>query len=288
MMGVLFVVFVVAAANPGCLNDRLGSTYRIGFSYPNKRGHLLDRVLIFTLANSIFLLPLLGIAFFRKSSVYVKCFVVLLLLFALDTFLVFLPKLSLLEPLNWNWQGKILEALWPILLFSFYRRFTLKELGLSVAGLDRKTLLIALGAANLAWLPNIYALATGDRVPEEYLNTESILYQLTMPGLAEEIVFRGAFMTIIDRYTGTEWKFLGANVGYGWLITSFLFFGVHLFSVSAAGDLHISDNIGSLSTILFSGLVLGWIRNRTGSIWPCVLAHNVQNSIMFLGSAMLL
>ena len=31
-----------AAANPGCLNDRLGSTYRTGFSCPKKRGHLLD------------------------------------------------------------------------------------------------------------------------------------------------------------------------------------------------------------------------------------------------------
>ena len=30
----------IAAADPGCLNDRLRSTYRIGFCCPNKRGRL--------------------------------------------------------------------------------------------------------------------------------------------------------------------------------------------------------------------------------------------------------
>ncbi len=34
-------IFFSAVANPGCLNDGLESTYRIGFSCPNKRGHLL-------------------------------------------------------------------------------------------------------------------------------------------------------------------------------------------------------------------------------------------------------
>ena len=34
----------IAAADPGCLNDRLRSTYRIGFCCPNKRGHLYPHI----------------------------------------------------------------------------------------------------------------------------------------------------------------------------------------------------------------------------------------------------
>jgi len=35
--GLLFLV----AAHPGCLNDRLGSNYRIGLSCPKKQDYLL-------------------------------------------------------------------------------------------------------------------------------------------------------------------------------------------------------------------------------------------------------
>lgn len=216
---------------------------------------------------------------------YVWCFGLIFLLFAVDTALVFAPTISFLQSLHWNWQGKFLETLWPLLLFGFHRQLTLAEIGIHRT-YNERSLWVALLAASFAWLPNIYALASGDRVPERFLDAESILYQLTMPGIAEEVVFRGALLAFFDRVLGTPWKVFGANVGWGWIMTSLLFLGVHLFSVDATGTLQISKEVASLSTILFSGFVLGWIRARTNSIWPCIFAHNIQNSIMFLGSAL--
>lgn len=75
--------------------------------------------------------------------------------------------------------------------------------------------------------------------------------------LFEELVFRGFLWDALDRTLPT-WIV--------WLVTSVIFAAYHLDPVQG-------------TAVLFTGLVLGWIRWRTGSIWTAVLAHMVNNSL---------
>ena len=75
--------------------------------------------------------------------------------------------------------------------------------------------------------------------------------------LAEETFFRGfTFQGIKKRY------------GYGWG----LFLSALLFSLA-----HMSPS--GLVPIFILGLMLAWLYNKTGSIWPCIIVHCVYNSI---------
>jgi membrane protease YdiL (CAAX protease family) len=38
---------------------------------------------------------------------------------------------------------------------------------------------------------------------------------------------------------------------------------------------------------LYAGLILGWMRERGESLWPCILLHNAMDSLLVAGSALL-
>jgi membrane protease YdiL (CAAX protease family) len=104
---------------------------------------------------------------------------------------------------------------------------------------------------------------------------EYLIYQLTMPGIAEELSYRGVIQPGLDTGLGRPWRLLGAQVGWGWVITSVVFWAPHAFRVDP--QMHLSFYWPTLTIQLIAGFVFGWIRERTGSVFPSMLAHNLVN-----------
>jgi membrane protease YdiL (CAAX protease family) len=75
--------------------------------------------------------------------------------------------------------------------------------------------------------------------------------------LVEELVFRGFLFDAMRRATTPT---------FAWLATSVMFAAYHV------------DPIHVVS-VLFTGFFLGWLRLSTGSVWPGVAAHAVNNSL---------
>ncbi len=82
--------------------------------------------------------------------------------------------------------------------------------------------------------------------------------------LAEELFFRGFIFPGLSK-----------RLGYGWgiVISAMLFAIAHL-------------NPASLAPIFILGILLAWLYKKTGSIWPCVLAHCTYNSIALILAAL--
>ena len=76
-------------------------------------------------------------------------------------------------------------------------------------------------------------------------------------GLFEELVFRGLLWRLLLR---------SASPVAVWLATSLLFAVYHM------------DPVQSLALIP-TALALGWLRLRTGSLWPCVTVHMLNNGL---------
>jgi membrane protease YdiL (CAAX protease family) len=74
--------------------------------------------------------------------------------------------------------------------------------------------------------------------------------------LCEELVFRGYLWSAMQR---------SAPTWVTWLVTTLLFTGYHLDPAQMIGVLPIAA-------------VLGWVRWQTGSVWPAILLHAVNNS----------
>jgi uncharacterized protein len=87
-----------------------------------------------------------------------------------------------------------------------------------------------------------------------------VLLIAVAPAISEEIAFRGIIQPSLGRIL---------KPGEALLVTALLFAILHL---QWLGLLHLS----------ILGLVLGWVRIRSGSLYPCILLHFVHNSLVVL------
>lgn len=96
------------------------------------------------------------------------------------------------------------------------------------------------------------------------------LFQLLLIALPEEFFFRGYFQSTIDMIFTRRWRFLGADLGAGWIITAAVFAVSH--TIVSYQWWHFS--------IFFPALLFGYLRLRTGSITAPILFHAASNILM--------
>ncbi len=219
--------------------------------------------------------PVLVYAAFKKSKpVFIACALVTLL-DLLQAFVLFLPipYPRFLGFLHYNWIQKALVSLISLVLM-----LKLKEkCGLNIPSKGSGfalAILIGIAFAALDVFMNQANIGNVDR--------ETIFYQLTMPGLQEEIMYRGLMLYFLDDSLGTPWKFAGVRFGVGALITSALFSFGHLVIFDVHWNLIINPDILSWINQFLFALVMCWLRYFTKSAWTCVLAHNLDNGILSL------
>ena len=172
---------------------------------------------------------------------------------------------------SWNWDGKIYGIIWGIVAYFIFREqfsenkfFTFKQ--------NRDGLKPAIWVAVLViGIPTLL----GTLNTKEF-NLETLLFQITMPGFDEEIMFRGVLLGLMCsclRNDGPTWR-NPAN-----LITSVLFGLVHALTVN---DVSISF---SLSSFIWTGMIgygLGYMTLKTRSILLAIVAHNLCNFLQNL------
>lgn len=114
---------------------------------------------------------------------------------------------------------------------------------------------------------------------------EALLYQATMPGLAEELFDRGVLLGLLSQVFPRTIPFLGTRTSWGGVVGIILFILAHCLSFTQPQMLlpvtHFSwDEV--TNKLLFGGLFL-WVRERSGSVWMAVAAHNLANTCLVLG-----
>lgn len=175
------------------------------------------------------------------------------------------------------WQGMVLETAWALVFIVMTRSAVEAGLTFRISPRAWRDALLATGLLVVFVVVRNAALrftglgqAPAGRVPFEYL-----LYQLTMPGIAEELGYRGVIQSGLNASFGRPWRVLGAQVGWGWVITSVVFWAPHAFRVDP--QMQLSFYWPTLTMQLVVGFALGWMRERTASVFPPMLAHNLVN-----------
>jgi len=196
----------------------------------------------------------------------------------LDLVCVMVPRSAVFQRLDWNWQGKILEVLWVVVLAAV-PGYGLGRLGIRGRSAPRSLLPMMLATAvgtgygMLLW-------SKGMRMPAD---RETLLFELTMPGIAEELVFRGVFQSLLNEVFHWPWKVRATRFGWGGLLTLALFVIGHGFIFDRR--LHLQTSLFGAAFALIPGALLGWLRERTESVWPCILVHNVIDGVPLIASA---
>lgn len=172
---------------------------------------------------------------------------------------------------EWNWTGKIIALIITIIVAS-HPAFGWERSGLT---LKQKpgSLVPALIASLLILAVYVFFALAGD---DGRASTETIAYQLTMPGLEEEPFYRGILLLALYEAFRGRIRALGIDWSWGVLLSCALFGMAHAFGYDD-GAFEFD-----LLTFLLTGvpsLILVWMRERTGSVLLPIIIHNLGNSI---------
>ncbi len=119
--------------------------------------------------------------------------------------LLLMRRLPIFSGLEWNWTGKVFAIVASLAFIGLWRGISWHEIGF--AGLRKGSWLPFIVLA-LLWIP-----LSGPQAGNGPTKIEALLFNLTMPGIDEEIVYRGILLALLNRAFGTPWKVLGASVG---------------------------------------------------------------------------
>jgi membrane protease YdiL (CAAX protease family) len=196
-------------------------------------------------------------------------------LVVLDVALVEIPRVDGFQHLHWSWQECLLSTAWPFLLVALVPGISLASVGVT-------------SRFRPGWLkPSIIAGLLALAVPAVFftlgarkkLDAQGWTFLLIMPGLAEELVFRGVYQSLLNRAFGKPWRLADAEFGWGLIISAILFAGANGL-VTVDSQLHARIVLHAAIAPFMLSLVSGWIRERTDSIWPSVFGHNLSNIVI--------
>lgn len=170
---------------------------------------------------------------------------------------------------DWNWAGK-LAAIASTLIVMSLPAFGWKRCGMTLDQGPRwggaMVMFVAL-AGLFFWL----ALSGADGKPD---SLETIAFQWTMPGLDEEFFYRGTLLLALNEAFRGRIGIAGVPIGYGGVLTSFLFGITHALSFKAGA---VDFDLMTFAMTGLPAFLLLWLRERTGSLVLPVIAHNIAN-----------
>jgi uncharacterized protein len=180
-------------------------------------------------------------------------------------------QLPVMSGLGFNWIGKALAVVATLLMMRAVRGASPAEFGLTLRqreGSIGPAILATVALCAFSW--TIQAVFSGG----SSVTAERLLYQATMPGLDEELFFRGLLLAILFPAFRDRWNAAGARIGGAGLAVTFLFAAGHGLRISG-GTLHFSALVFAVVGVLGFGFL--WLRQRSDSLVFPVLAHNLVN-----------
>ena len=198
-----------------------------------------------------------------------------------------------------NWVGKATGVLCSLAWVYALRRATPAAAGLvrpvpgTVGAVVPAVLVVAIGLLAEAYL---------SRQSFPHLSTGQQLYYVTLPGLDEELFYRGALLGLLAPGLPRTLPLPGTRTSWGGVVGVLLFtlghglgFPDRLFDLGFGADFwHYvgawwSPDHFPLLVVVFQlglGLFFLWVRERTGSAWVAAAVHCAMNGMLALGHAM--
>ncbi|RDV13355.1 CPBP family intramembrane metalloprotease [Pontibacter diazotrophicus] len=196
-------------------------------------------------------------------------------LLALISFLVYFASVvagSIIQKalglkLQMGWGQQIASILIVLIFASFFKR-PKELLGLSIPK-HNQWLLISVLTALFIITVSVIAKMIGD-APAELESVEYYIYEATMPGLGEELGLRGLVFGFL-LYYAKQHDFSSKGIWTLIIVQALPFGFLHLFQTS-----------GMEAVLIFiyttvAAIALAWLRAKTGSVIPSIIAHNIIN-----------
>ena len=196
------------------------------------------------------------------------------------TISLYTPKLlpNIFDGLQWNWLGKSAGIIFGLVIVALFRLWRFEEFNLRIV--QRRSSYQWLGGFG-AVLACIYLLDNTNLAS----SAEDILFQATLPGLHEELIFRSLLLGIALRLVERPELSRTRKQLYAIGIVSFLFGLGHVqFGNLTFSSESILHNFSAFAGSLLIGYLLGLTAVKSRSIVFPIIFHNAFNAIQYIGS----
>jgi len=222
------------------------------------------------LKDSVLLILIFFCVFFVSS---------LILWYIPNTFHLFGRKITV----HWNWFGKagsFAFGLLFLLTVYLHKKIPFHEFKFSLKQKNESwSNSLILGGFIL--IPNIILLVFFHEKGSirDSLN-ESFFFQLTMPGIEEELIFRGILLGLLNRVFEKRMFLFRMKFGWGLILTSILFGLVHGLRIKQG----FSPDINVMRILITGiyGFLFGLVAENSDSLLLPVIFHNMSNSVLYL------
>lgn len=221
--------------------------------------------------------PIVLITLKNRKFETLKILLIFSVYFILNRTLLYLPlKFEELRIFagNWNWTGKIFAVLGSVIFLMIYRKFTLSDYHLTFhqnKGFFRKGVLIIV---LILVVQSIFSLIINT---SKDWNTETFFFQLTMPGIDEELAFRGIMLGLLIKILKPSSK----TIFHPAILVTFILFGlVHGLFLNESYEPTFRSYPFFNTMIL--GIIWAWITMKSGSILLALVSHNLANVVIQL------
>jgi hypothetical protein len=174
--------------------------------------------------------------------------------------------------LTFLWDGKLAAIAMMLVLIALMPNMTFARAGLTLRQADGSVIPALLMGAALCAFAWSFAIFYWPGTNEN--TAEALIFQATMPGLDEELRFRGPTLVLLSAALGTRFRLFGGEIGWGVPVTALLFGLAHGMRFTEGGWQF--DAFNTLYTGAL-GFGLAWMRERTGSLALPVVWHNIIN-----------
>lgn len=187
---------------------------------------------------------------------------------------ILIPELKFIKS-TWNWSGKTYAIIGSLIIYSIfskefinYHYITFKQNRNSLQAKFKVIIILFIFTL-------ILTLFSFGQSLEKF---EYLLFQFTLPGMDEEIAYRGIMLGLLSNTLRPKVYIGSFCIGSpALLITSVLFGLVHSFGID--NDWNFYQNWFEFINAFSIGLILGWMTIKSGSILMSILTHNLINTI---------
>ena len=176
-----------------------------------------------------------------------------------------------------GWSGKVYSIVITLILLYIIRPL----LSFSEAGISpRQNKGSLIPSAGIILSVALWSAFVGSQFPQGDFDLTTLVYLAVMPGLNEELVYRGILPACLDRLFPKNWVLASAKVGWGTVITTALFGLLHGVWLDNHFEFHFE--VFWIRNALVSGFTFAWLRERTDSLIMPMIAHGAWDFFLFL------
>lgn len=231
----------------------------------------MRKIVYDSILHLVFVLPLISLFLRKYSKENIIRVMAFIFIYVVDEILLNIPKIypSLIVITgNWNWTGKLFSIIFGLscyFLFKYLFRehdfFSLKQDRVGV----KQALIVSVVVILLA---TIIWFVFG----HSEFDIETLAFQLTLPGIDEEILYRGILLGLLMSGLKENVKFIG-NPSI--LISSILFGIMHALKLNE----HLSPNFNLIYFLQtgLAGYAWGYVAVKSKSVLLPVFSHNLSN-----------